>query len=156
DGSHGELGDGAHAQQTHPVAAHGVAHAVQIVAGEGFSCARLEGGVVRCWGGANPLRALGEAARAPIGAIRGATSIAANGSAMCAAVAGVVRCFDVFASAPTGAPDVHALHGHEVAVTAGLVPHFANGLPAASEPRAVVCALAQDGTVMCGGDGDHG
>jgi len=157
ENAHGELGDGTHTQQTHLVAVRGVAHAAQIVAGDGFSCARLEGGVVRCWGGANPFRAFGENGRAPMGAVRGAVSIAANGAAVCAAVAGgAVHCWDVLANAPSAAPDVRALHGVEAAVSAGLVPRFANGLPAAPDARALVCARAADGTVSCGGDGERG
>ncbi len=156
ENAHGELGDGTHTAQTHPVAVRGVAHAEQIVAGDGFSCARLSGGTVRCWGAA--LRTLGAAGRTPMGnAVRGATSLAANGSSLCAALAGgTVRCWDVFANTPVSPPSTSGLHGIEVATSGGIVPRVVNGLPAPAESRSFVCARSREGTVSCGGDGDRG
>ncbi len=157
DNTHGELGDGTHTQQTAPVVVRGVTGVAQIVAGDGFSCARLGDGAVRCWGGANPLRSFGETARSPLGAVRGAVSLAANGTGVCAALSGgAVRCWDVLANAPSNPPDTRALHGLEVAVSVGAVPRFANGLPAAPDFHAIVCARAAAGTVACGGDGERG
>lgn len=157
DNAHGELGDGTHTQQTVPVAVRGVSSAAQIVAGNGFSCARMGDSSLRCWGGASALRTFGETSRVALGAMRGVVSLAANGSAVCAATSGgSVRCWDVFANAPSSPPNTGSLRGVEVAVSAGIVPRFSAGLPAAPDPRAIVCARAAGGSVTCGGDGDHG
>jgi hypothetical protein len=118
---------------------------------------RVAGGVVRCWGGNNPFRSFGDARRVPLGAIRGATSIAANGSAMCAVLAGgVVRCFDTLPNPPTHAPDTRAMHGVQAVTSAGLVPRFTNGLPAPPQAQAIVCTRTERGAVQCGGDGERG
>jgi alpha-tubulin suppressor-like RCC1 family protein len=142
DNAHGQLGDasgGARALPDEPV--EGIDGATDVAVGEGFACAALDDGAVRCWGsrdlpGAERTESLPDLAPA--------VALAAAGTNVCSrSAAGVVRCVE--AVAVQGALRAAAVR----------VPALANAtqLAAGATHR---CAVTEQGTVMCAGDNSHG
>lgn len=153
----GQLGDGATAPSSvaAPVAVAGLEDVLQIETAGERSCALLEGGAVRCWGG-NAHGAIGdgtnEARLAPtaVSGITNATQISLGHGHGCARLSdGTARCWGFGMSgvlgdggnAPQSTPvEVRGLTGVEE-VAAGASHN---------------CARLRDGTVSCWGSNSHG
>lgn len=128
-----------------------VAQAVQLAAGEDFTCAIVAEGAVRCWG-FNLSGQVGDgatytlsSARTPVPGVAGAISVAAGRSHACAALAdGSVRCWGGNDSGQLG----------DGTRTDQLVPVTVPGIDdavALSAGTNFTCALVADGSVTCWG-----
>jgi len=100
DNREGQLGAGPRARRRGPVDVPGIGDAVEVVAGETFSCARLTGGGVRCWGSnrrgqlGDDSRAIERAKPAPVRGLSDAVQLAAGARHVCARrVGGEVVCW---------------------------------------------------------------
>jgi alpha-tubulin suppressor-like RCC1 family protein len=133
----GELGDGATAgNQTHPLGVPNLREVEEVAAGNGFSCARMKSGKVRCWGSGKILgdgRAVEKIRPTEVEGVDGAIDLKAGGFVACARTqAGAVHCWGTD-RIQSGAPSAGA---EEIAVAG-----------------AHACAGRLDGTVPCWGEG---
>lgn len=99
DNGNGELGDGTMTSSLSAVVATGVTGASELAFGNAYSCARLTGGTVRCWG-ANGGGQLGDgtlinrATSVAVSGLTGVVEIASGASSSCARLSdGNVRCW---------------------------------------------------------------
>lgn len=182
----GELGTGDQkAPQSLPVIAAGIQNAVQVVAGDGFSCARLESGQVQCWGrndmgqlgigsiGKRPKNAAerefesaqaGEGRGSPlkiIEAAQGASQVVFGPAYGCVLRSGSVRCFGE--RSPVIAPEIEAPPEKSpkkpAAKTPPKAPPFVKDIKDAVDIAAGathVCAILSNRTVRCWGDNSNG
>lgn len=133
----GELGDGGTAgNRTKPLAVPNLRDVEQLAAGHGFSCARLKGGKVRCWGSGKIVgdgRDVDKVRPTEVVGIEGAIDIQAGGFVACAKnQSGGVKCWGT-PSVTKGAPVAGA---DEIAVAG-----------------AHACARSLDGKITCWGEG---
>jgi alpha-tubulin suppressor-like RCC1 family protein len=147
----GQLGDGSRADAAvpRPVAALG-GKAVQLAAGDDFTCARLEGGRVRCWG-SNDFGQLGHGTRSiatrptDVVGIRSAVDLTAAGRHACVALAdGEVRCWGADESGQLGD---HGSTDRAVPVRA----RVARDARRVAATDAESCAIDRAGRVTCWG-----
>lgn len=133
----GELGDGGAAgNRPRPVAVPNLRDVEEVAAGHGFSCARVKGGTVRCWGTGKILgddQPVEKVRPSPVAGLQGIVELKAGGFVACARTqAGAVRCWGTDAI-KTGAPTAGA---EEIAVAG-----------------AHACARTFEGKVTCWGEG---
>ncbi len=133
----GELGDGGAAGTApRPIAVPNLRDVEEVAAGHAFSCARLKGGKVRCWGSGKILgdgKNVEKVRPTDVVGIDGAVELKAGGYVACARTAtGAVRCWGT-ESIRSGAPSAGA---EEIAVAG-----------------AHACARSLDGKVTCWGEG---
>ena len=143
------------------------APAVQLAVGADFACARLEGGVVRCWG-ANDFGQLGYGHTQPIGddeapayagevALGGAAvSVVAGAHHACALLEdGAVRCWGLGQSGQLGLGCASNIGDDELPVNVGPVKV---GGPAVEIVAGGyhTCARLESGDVRCWGEGSQG
>jgi len=179
----GELGDGGAAGESSAgVDVAGLGRVEEIAAGASFTCARVEGGAVRCWGSGKILgdgRAVSSARPSPVEGVRGATSLRAGGYVACVRTGGgAARCWGTTAverGAPaSGVSDVDAASAHACArmdggevVCWGEGPWAGEGsvdfhAPAIDGARSLAtgdsfgCAVTSTGAVQCWGRNDEG
>lgn len=147
----GGLGDGTRSDASTPVAVEGLdGPVVDIVAGDDFTCGRLESGGVQCWG-ANSSGQLGDGSRSDrarptrVAGIESAVDLAAGGRHACAALAdGSVRCWGANESGQLG----------DGGRTDRLVPVRATDARQARSVAATdaeTCSLDVEGRVTCWG-----
>ena len=148
----GQLGNGATANFSRPVAVLGLSGVTQLSLGENFSCALLRDGTVRCWGG-NEQGQLGNGGRDNIAvpvAVTGLSNvvqITAGGAHACALLNdGTVRCWGGIASPPPTMPVAVSGLRDVAEVRAGGVGATAR----------YICARSGDGSVRCWGDNRAG
>jgi len=154
----GQLGDGTNTDRWTPVEVQGLAGgAIAIVAGLSHTCALMDGGAVRCWGG-NGTGQLGDGtnidswtATEVSGLSAGVTNVIADLNHTCALMdSGGVKCWGANASGQLGdgtntdrwiPTDVQGLSSGVEAVVGRFLHH---------------CALTQDGAVKCWGANEAG
>ena len=148
-GYYGGLGNASTADSLTPVAAAGIANAVELVAGNGHFCARLSTGTVLCWG-ANSSGQVGDGTlidkSVPTATgITTAVSLAGGTSHSCAALTnGTVQCWGVGNGGQLG----NGLSANSS------VPVLVSGLSTAIKVAAGVqhsCALLSGGALNCWG-----
>ncbi len=143
---------------------------VELAAGEGFSCAILDDGTVRCWGlnssgqlGYGNTNNIGDdetpstAGPVNLGAGRTAVQIATGSTHACAILDnGTVRCWGNGANGRLGYGNTNTIGDDETPGPIGTVDlggYSAISIAAGSEQT---CALLAIGTVMCWGEGTTG
>lgn len=180
----GELGDGGGAEnRLRPVAVPNLRDVEQIAAGNGFSCARLRSGKVRCWGSGRILgdgRVVERLRPTDVEGVEHAVELEAGGVVACVRTqAGEVRCWgtptitSVKGLRTVGAEDIAVAGAHACARTLdrkitcwgeGLWPGGTSASVAAADwPKltalstgdAFACVMV-DGKVRCWGRNDQG
>ena len=145
--------------------------AVAITAGDAHTCALLDDGTVRCWG-LGTLGRLGYAGIASVGddevpgsvgpvalgAGRTAVALSAGGSHTCAVLDdGSVRCWGNGGNGRLGYADTTTIGDNEAPGSVGPVDLGAGRTAVAvSAGAAHTCAVLDDATVRCWGDGGNG
>jgi alpha-tubulin suppressor-like RCC1 family protein len=141
--------------------------ATQIVAGDGYSCALLQGGSVRCWGfgargrlGYGNTRNIGDdetpasAGDVDIGEV--VLQLAAGGRHTCALLrGGRVRCWGFGANGSLGYANTQDVGDNETPASAGDVPLAGNAVQI-SAGREHTCAVLDTGQLRCWGSNGHG
>ena len=156
----GQLGNGT----THPFAGpglvSGITTAVQVAAGGRHSCAALQNGTVACWG-ANDAGQLGNGTTSPSAApvlvtgITTAVEVTAGEDHSCALLqGGTVDCWgnDFYGELGNG----HAGNGQSSSVPVAAEIFPTNPATEISAGGYNTCAVMQNRTVTCWGNGDHG
>lgn len=177
----GELGDaGSAGNRTRPLAVPNLRDVVEVAAGNGFSCARLKSGRVRCWGSGKILgddRPVEKARPTDVEGLTDVVELKAGGFVACARTqTGAVRCWGtepIKSGAPTaGAEEIAVAGAHACARTLeGKVTCWGEGLwgaknvkqsgsdiakaTALSTGDTFVCAVV-DGQARCWGRNDQG
>lgn len=177
----GELGDGGvGGNRTRPLAVPNLRDVQEVAAGNGFSCARLKNGHVRCWGSGKILgddRAVEKARPTDVEGLSDVVELKAGGFVACARTqTGAVKCWGTDAiknGAPTaGAEEIAVAGAHACARTLeGKVTCWGEGLwgaknvkqsggdiakaTALSTGDSFVCAVV-DGQARCWGRNDQG
>lgn len=186
ENTEGELGTGDQkAPENLPVIAAGIENAEQVVSGDGFSCARIKGGQVQCWGrndlgqlgigsfGKRPKNAAsrefesaapGEGSGSPpaiFDVAKGAAQVAFGPAYGCVLRSGNVLCFGERGSVI--APDIEpppSKGPKKPAVKApAKAPPFVKDIKDAIEIAAGAthaCAILSNGSVKCWGDNSNG
>jgi hypothetical protein len=122
----------------------GVTAAVEVAAGWGHACARVEGGSIYCWGfnlGEKPLGVVQEPRLVP--GLTGTSALALGGNHLCAVTSGVVDCWGQFTVIPRQFSDRWIAEPQRIA---GLTEVTHIGAAAAA-----TCAGMTDGTLRCWG-----
>jgi alpha-tubulin suppressor-like RCC1 family protein len=120
----------------------------EVVAGRGFTCARLADGTVRCFGDPGGNR-LGQDGGRRVRGLDGVVQVAAGGAHTCALLGDqTVRCWGDGASGQLG--DGEPGRGWPAAV-----PGLAKATQIAAGGR-FSCARTEDGTAVCWGDNEYG
>ena len=160
------IGDDEHPNSVDPVEVGGAA--IEVVAGDGHTCALLRGGEVRCWGAAGRGR-LGNGTTGPDIGDDEAPNVASNVVELPTVVqltAGAnhtcaltdepaVRCWGDNPRGQLGSGDTDFVGGEEPLDTRAAVG--LSGTPVAVEAGAEhTCAVLQTGEIRCWGQGQHG
>lgn len=151
----GQLGDGTTTPRLTAVAVHGLAGAVDVSAGYGYTCAVLAGGgLVKCWGLANELapesRKYGDVP-VTVGGIANAIAVSAGDDVACALLSDhTVACWGDNSRGELG-------NGTRARSANPVVVPGLSGVQAVDAGDASVCVVMQaDGTVRCWGSaGDY-
>lgn len=175
----GELGDGgASGNRSKPLAVPNLRDVEQLAAGHGFSCARVKGGKVRCWGSGRILgddQSVERVRPAEVAGLSDVVDIKAGGLVACAkTTSGAVRCWGtdgIKKGAPSAGADEIAVAGaHACARTLdrqivcwgeGLARNPKQSGPDTAKAVAIatgdsfVCAVVEGG-VRCWGRNDQG
>jgi alpha-tubulin suppressor-like RCC1 family protein len=160
----GQIGDGTTSQRNTPASVSGITSsnpAVEISAGDGYTCALLSDGTIKCWGEGRdgqlgdgsslerytPVSVLG------VGSANSAVAISTGGNHSCAILSdGTVKCW--------GGNDYGQLG--DGTRTRRTTPIGVSGITSANPALAIsaglrhTCALLADGTVKCWGMGRYG
>lgn len=161
DGSMGQLGQGEKADAGAPVAVVGLGgSATGVSAGAYHTCARLEGGGVRCWGD-NRFGQLGDGTRTssaiPVevaGLAGPVRAVVAGFSFSCALLAeGTVQCWgsNELGELGAGAPEIPGSAGQAAASPPRRVEGVGEGVVALVAAGNHACAQGRDGAVFCWG-----
>jgi len=163
DNRQGQLGNGSAASyESSPVTVAGITTATQLAAGDSFTCALLQGGVVDCWGldddgqmgngtttNATAPTAVLAATDGGMTALSGARQIAAGGAGACALLAdGGVDCWGLNNDGQIG-------NGTTTNATTA-VPVDLPAATAVSVGEDHACAILSGGAVECWGHGASG
>jgi alpha-tubulin suppressor-like RCC1 family protein len=144
--------------------------AVGIATGSFHSCAMLDNGTVRCWGNGASGRlgyantaSIGDnetpAAAGPValGSALGATEIVAGGKHSCALFSnGTVRCWGDGSSGQLGYANTANIGDDESVGSAGPVDLGAHSAVEIALGESHTCALLDNGTILCWGNGANG
>jgi alpha-tubulin suppressor-like RCC1 family protein len=152
DNSGGALGDGTDAEERHtPVTVIGVDHAIDIAVGLAFSCARIEGGTVSCWGSTGFLER-DEAPPKPhlVAALTGASKLwlSSSGDGCARWPDGNTKCWGMGAGSLAAGSTQSSWPAPALPVLAGAT-EIAVG-------ESLGCARMKDATVMCWGRNEVG
>jgi alpha-tubulin suppressor-like RCC1 family protein len=141
--------------------------ATQIVAGDGFSCALLDTGNVRCWGfavrgrlGYGNTEMIGDdetpAAAGDVDVGEAVVRLAAGGRHTCALLqGGRVRCWGYGADGSLGYANAEDVGNNETPASAGDVPLDGSAVQV-SAGTAHTCAVLDTGELRCWGNNFHG
>lgn len=153
----GQLGDGTHTSWSTPVAVRGLSgDAVEVAASAGFTCARLDGGRVECWGRNYPYGQLGDGTERdrtiPMG-VHGlsspVTAITAKGHTCVLNSSKTLQCWGLNGSGQLG--DGTTWDRHMAVAVPGL-----GGVASVSAGAYHTCAATGDGVVRCWGYNSEG